>query len=195
MQLYKKLFKHYMEDGEEIFYVVHHHIITIFKPITKILILYIGLSMFFWYLVPKLSFIWLVIWLIGFFKTVSILLAWYFNALLVTNLNLIDVEWNGLFNRAANRIEYSQVESFSYSVVGIFNTIFNFGDITIDKSSGNQVVIRGAYKPKLKSQLLTKIQDEMVNSQLKKDHEGLKGVLTSLLRKHIQDHGIVITDD
>ncbi len=184
-----------MEEGEEIFYVVHHHIITIFKPITKILVLYIGLSMFFWYLVPKLSFIWIIIWLIGFFKTFSILLAWYFNALLVTNLNLIDVEWNGLFNRAANRIEYSQVESFSYNIIGVFNTIFNFGDITIDKSSGNQVIIRGAFKPKQKSQLLTKIQDEMVNTQLKRDHEGLKGVLTNLLRQHIHDHGIVISDD
>jgi hypothetical protein len=186
------MFQIYMEEGEEIYYAVHHHIITIFKPAFKAIGLFILPAMGLWYLIPNLSFIWLIYWLWGAGKLISILCSWYFNALLVTNLNLLNIEWRGLFDREAFRIEYGQIESFSYSVTGILNTVFNFGDITIDKSSGNQVVIKGAFKPKQKAQLLTKIQDEMVNSQLKKDHEGLKGVLTSLLRKHIQDHGITI---
>jgi hypothetical protein len=184
-----------MEEGEEIYYAIHHHLITIFKPITKALAIYILPSMFMWWLIPNFSFIWIFWWGAGFFKIISILLAWYFNALLVTNLNLVNVEWTGLFNRQAYRVEYGQIESFSYSIVGIVNTIFNFGDITIDKSSGNQVQIKGAFRPKKKAELLTKIQEEIVDTQLKRDHEGLKGVLTSLLRSHIKEHGVVISED
>ena len=195
MKLYPYLFKHYMEEGEEIFYAIHHHVITIFKPIFKTILFYLLPASFLWWLFPSFSFVWIIWWATGLFKIISIILAWYFNALLVTNLNLVNIEWAGLFNRQAYRIEYSQIESFSYSVTGIINTIFNFGDITIDKSSGNQVEIKGAFKPKQKAQLLTKIQDQMVNLQLRKDHDGLKGVLTSLLRSHIQEHGIVVSDD
>lgn len=197
MNLYKKLFRVYLEENEEVFYVVHHHIITIFKPISKILLFFILIPIGLWSILDFaiIRLISSIVILIGFLKIASILLGWYFNALLVTNLNLLDIEWKGLFNRQANRVEYSQIESFSYSVTGVINTIFNFGDITIEKSSGNQVVIKGAFKPKQKSQLLTKIQDQMVNSQLRKDHEGLKGVLTNLLRSHIQEHGITVSDE
>jgi hypothetical protein len=195
MQLYKKLFKVYLEEGEDVYYVIHHHIITVFKPIVKLVATMIFLPIFLWWIIPSLSFVWLFIIAYGVAKISSIVLAWYFNALLVTNLNLIDIEWKGLFDRQANRIEFSQVESFSYNVTGVINTIFNFGDITIDKSSGNQVVITGAYQPKTKAQLLTKIQDEVVNTQLKKDHAGLKDVLTNMLRNHIQEHGITVSED
>lgn len=184
-----------MEEGEEIYYAIHHHVITIFKPIFKTIGIYILPSMFFWWLIPNLSFIWIFWWGAGFSKIVSVFLSWYFNALLVTNLNLVNVEWTGLFNRQAFRIEYGQIESFSYSVMGIFNTIFNFGDITIDKASGNQVHIKGAFRPKKKAELLTKIQEQIVDRQLKQDHEGLKGVLTNLLRSHIKEHGIVVEQD
>jgi hypothetical protein len=184
-----------MEEGEEIFYAIHYHIITIFKPILKISFFYIFIPGFLYWIIETLSFIWLIWIAIGISKILSVLFSWYFNALLVTNLNLVNVEWKGLFNRQANRIEYSQIESFSYTVIGLANTIFNFGDITIDKSSGNQITIQGAYRPKQKAQLLTKIQDQMVNKQLHRDHEGLKGVLTNLLRHHIQEHGVTIIDE
>lgn len=195
MKAYKFFFKTYMEDGEEVYYAIHHHLITIFKPLTKITFIFGIIPGTLWWIIPNLSFIWLTWILIGTGKMLSILLSWYFNALLVTNLNLVNIEWKGLFDRTAYRIEYSQIESFSYNVVGFANTIFNFGDITIDKSSGNQVVIKGAFRPKYKSQFLTKIQDQMVDRQLKQDHEGLKDVLTNLLRSHIKEHGITLIDD
>ena len=195
MKLYPYLFKHYMEEGEEMFYVIHHHIITIFKPIFKNFVFHIFIPVSLWWAVSSLSFIWLIWIIIGTSKITSIIFAWYFNALIVTNLNLVNVEWNGLFDRQANRVEYNQIESFSYNVTGLANTVFNFGDITIDKSSGNKVVIKGAFRPKQKSQLLTKIQDEMVDKQLKRDHEGLKSVLTNLLRSHIAEHGVTLIDE
>ncbi len=195
MRAYPILFKSYTEDGEEIYLAVHHHIFTIAKPVAKILIFFIVPPAALWILVPKLQLIWALWALFGIIKLVFEIISWYFNAILVTNLNLVDVEWNGIFDRSALRIEYNQIESFSYTINGFFNTIFNIGDITIDKISGNRINVPGIYSPKKRTQKLTKMQDELIDAQLHKDHSNLKDILTSVLQKHISEHGITISEE
>lgn len=183
-----------MEDGEEILYAIHHHVILMLKPLGIILAIYILAPAGLWYLFPKLSLAWLIWLTIGVVKFTLELFSWYFNALLVTNLNLVDVEWNGIFDRTALRIEYNQIESFSYTVNGFWNTVLNMGDIAIAKISGNTINIAGVRRPKKQTQLLTRVQDDIVNMQLHKDHSSLKDILTNMLQNHIQEHGIRIDD-
>lgn len=195
MKAYRHLFKSYLEDGEEILYAVHQHIFTIFKPLGKIILLYILAPIFLYSLVPKLGLIW-VIWVaVGIGKSASTLVGWYFNALLVTNLNFIDVTWSGIFDRTAQRIEFNQVETFSYTITGFFDTMINVGDIAIDKFSGNRVMIESVFRPKKRTLILIKLLEELSNTKLMRDHENLKDLLTNVLQKHIKDHGIVVTDD
>jgi hypothetical protein len=183
-----------MEEGEEIHLIIHHHLIIIIKPLLINLGIYTLPPIILWLLFPEAPFAWMI-WLgIGIVRLVLLLFSYYFNALLVTNLNLVDVEWNGVFNRAAQRIEYGQIESFAYNVNGFLNTILNIGDITINKISGNQINIESIFNPKQRIQLLTKLQDQMVQGQLHKDHSSLKDILTNMLRDHIDEHGIVIED-
>ncbi len=191
---YNYLFKSYMEDGEEILYIIHHHVILMLKPLGIIALFHLAAPAGLWYLFPKLSLAWLIWLTIGVTKFTLELFSWYFNAILITNLNLVDVEWNGVFDRTALRIEYNQIEGFAYTVNGFWNTVLNMGDITISKLSGNVVNIAGVHKPKKRSQLLTKVQDELVNRQLQKDHTNLKDILTNMLQSHIQEHGIRIDD-
>jgi hypothetical protein len=195
MSFSKKAFSSYLEEGEEIIQVIHHSIFTIFKPIAIIVAIFHLLPLLGWYFFENLALIWLILIIIGFSKIISRLAGWYFNALLVTSMSLLNVEWTGVFNRQATRIEYSQVDAFSYAVMGVFNTVFNFGDLIIDKVGGGQVIIKGAFRPKYTTQYLSEMQSQMVDQQLKKDHESLKGVLTDMLRSHISTHGVVISDE
>jgi hypothetical protein len=195
MNFKQRAFSVYLEDDEEVLYLIHHSILTIFKPIAIITLLFILIPLLGWYFVDKLSFIWLTIMVVGTLKILSRLAGWYFNALLATNISLINIEWSGVFNRQATRIEYSQVDAFSYAVMGVFNTILNFGDLIIDKVGGGQVIIKGAFRPKYNTQFLSDFQSKMVDQQLKRDHESLKGVLTNMLRSHIAENGVVISDE
>lgn len=184
-----------MEEGEEIHLIIHHHLIIIFKPLLINLGIYTLPPIILWLLFPEVPFVWMIWLAIGVIRLVLLVFSYYFNALLVTNLNLVDVEWNGVFNRAAQRIEYGQIESFAYNVNGFINTMLNIGDITVNKISGNQINIESIFNPKQRIQLLTKLQDQMVQGQLHKDHSSLKDILTNMLRDHIQENGIVIEED
>lgn len=184
-----------MEDGEEIYMILHHHILTILKPFVLIILLHIIPPIILWFIFPELKIAW-ILWLVfGLFKGKFLIIEWYYNSLLITNLNIIDVEWISFFNRSSQRIEYNQIESFSYDIKGVLNTIFNVGDITVNKASGNQVVIKGVWRPKKRIQLLTQFQDEVVKDQLHKDHDSLRDVLTNMLRDHINEHGIVVEEE
>lgn len=195
MKAYPYFFKSYMEDGEIIYYAVHHHIFTVFKPLAIVTLFFIAPPILLWIAQPKLALIWMIWIALGVIKFILEIIAWYFNALLVTNLNLVDVEWNGVFDRSALRIEYNQIESFSYNISGFINTVFNIGDLSIAKISGNQITVKGIFKPKKRTQILTKIQDKLVSMQLQKDHTNLKNILTNMLQTHIQDNKLNIKDD
>lgn len=184
-----------MEDGEEIHLIIHHHLIIIIKPLLINTAIFLIPSILLWLLFPEAYIMWLIWLAIGFVRVKMLIFAYYFNALLITNLNLVDVEWISLFNRSAQRIEYGQIESFAYNINGFLNTVLNIGDITINKISGSQINIESIFNPKQRVQMLSKLQDQMVQGQLHKDHSSLKDILSNMLKQHIEEHGIVIEED
>ena len=162
-----RLFKGFLEEGEELIHVLHHHVLSTFKPVFLNLLLYVAIPSLVWYAIPDLKILWIAIIVFGVGKTISTLVSWYYNALLITDVNLIDLEWHGIFHREATRIEYRQVESFSYEVSGVLNTIFKIGNIEIMKLNGTVNEIKGVFNPQKNSQLLTKLQDEIINQNIR----------------------------
>lgn len=190
-----RLFRGFLEEGEELIHVLHHHVLSTFKPVCLNILLYIVIPSLVWYAIPSWSLLWIAIIIFGVGKTISTLISWYYNALLITDVNLIDLEWHGVFHREATRIEYRQVESFSYEVSGVFNTLFKIGNIEIMKLNGTVNEINGVFNPQKNSQLLTKLQDEIINQNIRNDHEALKGILTNMIQDHIKENGITIYEE
>lgn len=190
-----RLFKGFLEEGEELIHVLHHHVLSTFKPVLLNLILYVLIPSLVWYAIPDLKIIWITLIIFGVGKTISTLISWYYNALLITDVNLIDLEWHGIFHREATRIEYRQVESFSYEVSGVFNTLFKIGNIEIMKLNGSVNEIKGVFNPQKNSQLLTKLQDEIINQNIRNDHEALKSILTNMIQDHIKENGMTIYEE
>lgn len=190
-----RLFKGFLEEGEELIHVLHHHVLSTFKPVFLNLLLYVAIPALVWYAIPDLKIAWIAIIIFGVGKTISTLISWYYNALLITDVNLIDLEWHGIFHREATRIEYRQVESFSYEVSGVFNTVFKIGNIEIMKLNGSVNEIKGVFNPQKNSQLLTKLQDEIINQNIRNDHEALKSILTNMIQDHIKENGMTIYEE
>ncbi len=190
-----RLFRNYLEEGEELIHVLHHHVISTFKPIFLNIFLYIAIPALIWYAIPQATIVAIPFIVFGVGKTLSILISWYYNALLITDVNLIDLEWHGVFHREATRIEYRQVESFSFEINGVINTLLNIGNIEIMKLNGTVTEINGVFNPQKNSQLLTKLQDEIINQNIRNDHEALKGILTNMIQDHIKENGITIYED
>lgn len=188
------LFRTYLEDGEEIELIIHKHVFALIKPVVFNAAVFIAIPIFVWTTVPKLALLSAIAIIWGAWKIIYDSISWYFNAILLTNLNLVDITWNGFFDRAAIRIEYNQIESFAYSITGFVNTLINNGDVVVVKNSGIEVPLPSLYSPKKKTQLLTAIQDKFMTNHNQRQSGAIKDLLTSMLEQHILEHGLVIDD-
>ncbi|MBT5346793.1 hypothetical protein HOJ01_02885 [bacterium] len=195
MKFYNYVYRKFLEEDEVIEQVIHHNYDELIKPIFIQFFIFIAFPIFAWANTEHLSFLWLGIIIIGLFKSINLFLYWLFNSLMVTNLNIVDNKWISFFQRASERIDYSQIESFSYEINGVINTIFNIGDIHITKLSGEEYLLKGIYKPQFFCNRLNHIQIKKAKEEIYKDHTQLKDILTTVVQKHIAEHGITVTND
>jgi len=59
---------------------------------------------------------------------------WSRNAVIVTNLRVIDIDQNGLFHRGVSEVTHQKIQDISYQSQGVMRTIFGIGHILIKTS-------------------------------------------------------------
>lgn len=184
------LYRSYLGDGEKIIFVIHRHIFLQMGDFAKILFFGIAIPLFLWWLFPEIFLITALWLLIGVVRFVYEFFDWYYDAWLVTNVSIIEIMWQGFFEKSSARIEYHIVQGIGYEIKGIFRTIFNYGDITLDKFAGHSSVFKGAVRPKKKVELLGAAQEEFVKNKNYKDHNALQNLIADLLQQHVLEYGI-----
>lgn len=65
-------------------------------------------------------------------------LHWYFNIYIVTNLNIIDIDFDNLLNKKFQESSLSDIESTSGALKGIVSSFFNFGDVVVQTAAHTQ---------------------------------------------------------
>lgn len=196
MDLRQFFFKGHLEEGEKIVHVVHKHWFVIFAGTFKILL--------FGFLVPIILFLvfpfsfvfWIMIlWMVGAtLKILYIILDWYLDAWLLTNIAIIDVKWDGFFKRSAQRIEYQSIEQVAYAYNGFWQTVFRYGTLQIQQPGG-VTEIHDIEHPKQTAANLTKLQELFSQQNKYQDEEALKDILTGMIKRHIEKHGVHVNID
>lgn len=73
-----------------------------------------------------------VIWyILIFIYIVESFLSWYFNIYVVTNLHLLDVNFDNLLRREFVEVKIDDVESASSKMAGLFSSIFGYGNVVV----------------------------------------------------------------
>ncbi len=71
-----------------------------------------------------------------------------YNSIVITNNRIFNIEQVGFFNRTVSFIFYNDVINISHTISGVFNSIFNCGDINIEsKIPENSFIIENIRKP------------------------------------------------
>jgi len=203
MIIEKFIFGKHLEEGEKILYSVHKHWIEIGKLFGEgilnknyechdnkqydfhfcffifvfILFLFpwglyaIGFNtdLFFW-----VAIIWSSFAYVRFFY---ILIDWYCDAWLSTNMGIIAVEWKGVFSNSATRIGYEDVEGVGYEINGFWPTILRYGHLTLKVNSGNNLSVIRAASPKEAELELARLQAKFLSNKSMQDSDGLKSLL------------------
>lgn len=156
--------------------------------LAKILFFGFILPIFLYYLFPEfvLFFVlWLCVSLVRLFYALS---TWYHDAILITNVSLVDVSWAGFFKRSACRLEYQMIESVAYEINGFFRTVFNFGNVSVKSTGGGTpITLKDAMTPSRIEKEIMAHQEKFVNVQTMQDADALKSLLTTIIRNHVKD--------
>ncbi len=179
-----------MAEGEKILFVGHKHWIEIFKMSTKIFFLGWAMPWVLWMLFPPMF--WLsVLWTIfASLIYLSALMDWYFDAWLVTNMSMLDVEWKSLFHRLSSRVDFNDIKEIAYEKKGFLGTVLNYGDIYAGLTSGDHVVLKNANNPKNIELYVLKIREEYINGQKMQNADALQELLVDIVHKHIAEKGV-----
>lgn len=186
MKLNKQLFAPYLEPDEVIIEVFHKHPFTLIPEMGKIAFFGVFIPIFLYYVFPEFLFVFFVWWCACLIKVFYAFSNWYHDALIITNISLLDVTWNGFFHRTSSRLEYQNIQGISYHIKGFWHTVFKYGTITIQKNGGSTTIkLEDAINPQRIERLLLEHQEKHVSKQKLNESETLKALLTSLVKDHM----------
>lgn len=62
-------------------------------------------------------------------------LSWYFNVCIITDERVIDIDFNNLLVKKFTDAKISMIQDVTSTVVGVSQTVFNYGDILVQTAS------------------------------------------------------------
>ena len=114
-------------------------------------------------------------------------LDYFLDAWLVTNKGIIDLEWHGWFHRSATRVLYSDVEGVGYEVKGISGTIFNYGEMKLEKvSTGGTICMQFVHKPKDVQAAILAAKEKYEHTKNLKDATTVQNILAEFVAGTLQ---------
>lgn len=128
----------------------------------------------------------LVWFALGSFSFLYLCFDWYYDAWLLTDQCLIDIEWNGLFQRSSARLEYTAINGVSHELKGFWGFMFGFGDISIDKTSSQETSLFNANRPRDAESMILEQQEKFVTSKNSTDSEAIKTLLAEVIKTHVK---------
>jgi len=178
-------FRSYLNKGEKILFAAHTHPFVFAGSFSQRIFFGVGLPALFFYLMPPLYFLWGAWAAIGLLIFILELCNWYFDAWLITNEAVIDIDWVNPFNKTAQRVDYSSIDGVSYQFKGFFGTILNYGDMTIERIGVvDSVNLPSVSRPRHVERKLIAAQGAYMEGKMSRDHQNLKDILSSMVQTH-----------
>ena len=147
MEKFRKFHFKGQKEGEDIVMVIHRHWFNILEKMSlvffMILILFAS-AVYLPYFFPIFSFPtanYLFIFLETFFAMVTwmifflIWIDYYFDVWIITNLRIVNIEQNGLFNRTVSEMDFGRIQDVTTEVAGIIPTFLNYGDVQVQTAA------------------------------------------------------------
>ncbi len=184
-------FRAMLEDDEIIVDVFRRPLFFAMSKIATRSILWGGLAAFCWFFYPsQLFYLWngLIVW--GIWKILGVYCFWHFNSILMTNENIILVEWPTPFHRKFTRIDYWNIDEVGVERVGISSFAANYGTIFFAKVNGGELLkFSRANRPNYVARTIEAYREKMVDSKNFTEESALKNLLSQMVQTHVGTNG------
>lgn len=175
-------FRGLLNKGERIQYVAHTHPFKIYSSLFKVMTFGLIAPLGGYFLFPPFYVIWAAWAGLGALVFAYRVIQWYLDAWIVTNMGVIDQEWNSFFDKTTTRIDFTHIEGISNEVKGFWGTVLRFGNVQIEHMSGQPVTLQNVAAPRKVERKIVRHQQDFLQRQTFSDHSKLRDLLTDLVR-------------
>jgi uncharacterized membrane protein YdbT with pleckstrin-like domain len=151
-----------LKEGEQALYVAHQFPLTYWPWIAGIFVL---LVLPFFLLFPLFAWgvwgaaIFFLLILIGLILGLRQAMKWFFNVLVITGERVIDVYQKGFFDRTVSPVPFQNIQSVSFRMKGLCQTIFKYGTVIIEMSQASaKIEARKVRHPHVIQQLIDELR-------------------------------------
>src|SRR5680860_676618 len=156
-------------EDEEILMIFNKHWFTIAMPLVKgvaIILLsfivpisfrFMG-SIYSYGISAGIFYLWIMFW-VGYILYEYY--HWYRDKFIISDHRVIDIDQKGMFTRRVSEIELEKIQNITYTVAGFFQTMFNFGTVTIQSAGNNDLNLKQISDPARHHQEITQLVKEV----------------------------------
>lgn len=190
----KYIFGQHLDDGEKLFEVFHRHSIEIWGRGTAWFLLGLFTPVSITLYAHSLEFMFSWWWAIGWIS-LSItwifyhFIDWYFDVMLITSYSMIHVQWHGIFDREASRIEYEDIKEVTIVQEGILQAMLDYGNIQILSISGGKTMFHNIPHPQQAEQIIRRYKTNFQKFQRFTDGAEMEKILSEMVSKHVWTYG------
>ncbi len=114
-------------------------------------------------------------------------LDYYLDAWLITNKGVIDLAWHGWFNRTSSRVLYSDIQTVSYEIKGVWQTLFGVGNLSLEKiSTGAVIAMDNVSNPRNVETIILESMETYVHAKNLKDAKTVQNILAEFVAGSLQ---------
>ena len=190
LYMQKLLFKSHLAEEEKIIFIVHKHWIEILKTSLQFVFFGLVFPWGLWLVFSNLFWICLIWSLIVYLIFLYEIADWFFDAWLITNLSIINVEWKGIFHRLSSRIDFSDIKEISYEIKGFWGIILKYGQMIVYTNVGTEVILNNTKNPKKIELLIHQVRENFINQQKLQDSDTLQEILADIVKNHLAKKGL-----
>ncbi len=163
----------FLKEGEEMIHVVRRWWALYVFPLGFSVALVCGV---FFVLIPFLdkgrwgTVIWILMLSGALWYFVRMATIAFYNAFLITDQRIIDIDQKGLFSRTVSEAPFGRIQDISYSQRGVFETLFRLGTVRVQTAGKENVLeMERVRHPDRIQRLIAELQHEHMGGQQQRE--------------------------
>lgn len=192
MKLRDFVFGSVLEDDEYIVDAFRRLLIILVSELIGVFVLMGGIIWgMFLYLGENWMWFALPVFLFGAYKSLVMFNKWYLNAVLMTNQNIIILEWKKFFHKRSIVISYWNLDEPKVEQKGVLAFIRNYGDVTFLKlNSGDSYVYRKMAHPHKVLRKIHNHKEQALHEKNFQEESTLKNLISQMVQTHVRANGV-----
>jgi len=189
--MFEDRLKKIVKDDEQIVLIVRKYFFVFSGQLTFSIIIIIAS---FFLLYPLFNWgpwgvgIFFILLFIGLLIALRVVIIYSFNAFIITEQRIIDIDQRGLFDRIVSETTYNKIQDVSFRRKGIMQTVLKYGSVVI-QTAGQQANIElyGVKNPEKIHQMIIEIQREFSQENGVMSEEQVSNIIEQIKNKLISN--------